>query len=73
MAQDTFGKMFKVENDTVVGYDNQGNKIYSNEHPGELADFDEALELLVNKYPYKDNILKSSGRSGSGSQGSGTF
>ena len=36
---------------------------------GEPADFDEALELLVDAYPHKASILKGSGASGGGASG----
>ncbi len=36
--------------------------------PGELAQFDEALEFLVENYPQKDYILKASGNNGGGSR-----
>lgn len=72
-----FGTAFKVEENAVVGYDASGNKIYSRSKPGEIADFDEALEVLVEAYPEKDSILKGNGQSGGGSEqnsgGSGGF
>jgi hypothetical protein len=71
MAQAAFGGNFRLENDVIVGYNADGSKIYSSERPGELAGFEEALTTLVNKYPYKDQIIKSSGRRGSGAPGSG--
>jgi len=37
--------------------------------PGEAAGFDEALSILVEHYPYKDQILKGTGASGGGSGG----
>lgn len=66
MVQARFGEAFKLEDGQVVCYDGEGNKIYSRSKPGELASFDEGLEILVEHYPYKDHILKSSGASGSG-------
>jgi hypothetical protein len=68
MVQNTFGKAFKVEDGKTVAYGDDGNKIYSRARPGELADFDEALEALVDRYPFRDNILKGSGATGSGAQ-----
>lgn len=63
-----FGKNFKLEDGQVVAYDQSGNKLYSKASPGNAADFDEALELLVDAYPYKDHILKGTGGSGTGKQ-----
>jgi D-alanyl-D-alanine carboxypeptidase len=66
LVQARFGNAFKIEDGKTVAYDQAGNKIFSRTRPGELADFDEALEVLVDQYPYKDQILKGSGSSGSG-------
>lgn len=71
MVQATFGNRFKIEEGKVVAYDANGNKLYSRSRPGELAEFDEALETLVEQYPHRDHILKSSGANGGGSQGGG--
>lgn len=71
MVQARFGQAFKIEDGKTVAYDAHGNKIYSRARPGELADFDEALDALIEQYPYKDHILKSSGASGGGAQGGG--
>lgn len=67
-VQARFGQSFKIEDGKVVAYDTSGNKVFSRTKPGELADFDEALEFLVEQYPQKDHILKASGNSGGGSQ-----
>jgi hypothetical protein len=67
-VQARFGQSFKIEEGKVVAYDPSGNKVYSRAKPGELANFDEALEFLVEQYPQKDHILKASGNSGGGSQ-----
>ncbi|KAF1045613.1 DUF6651 domain-containing protein [Xylophilus sp.] len=71
LVQARFGNAYKIEDGKVVAYDSQGNKIYSRARPGELADFDEALETLVEAYPYKDQILKGTGASGSGAGNNG--
>lgn len=71
MFRETFAKNFKVENGKIVPYDQSGNKIYSKQKMGEIADVDEALEIMVDVYPYKDNILKADNQSGSGNQGGG--
>lgn len=71
MVQARFGQQFKIEDGKTVAYDTHGNKVFSRARPGELADFDEALETLIDQYPYKDHIIKSSGASGSGASGGG--
>ncbi|WP_426269150.1 DUF6651 domain-containing protein [Dyella kyungheensis] len=72
LVQARFGSAFSLEDGKVVAKDANGNKLYSRANPGELAGFDEALELLVEQYPYRDQILKGSGASGSGAgQGGG--
>jgi hypothetical protein len=71
LVQARFGESFKLENGNVVGYDKSGNKLFSRSNPGELAGFDESLELLIEQYPYRDQILKASGASGGGAQGGG--
>lgn len=71
MIQATFGKNFQIENGKVVAVGADGQKIYSRARPGEVADFDEALESLVGGYPHKDSILKGGQGSGGGFQGGG--
>lgn len=75
MLERTYGDNFKVEDGKLIPYDANGNKIFSRAKPGEIADFDEALELLISADPYKDHILKGDmkggGGAGQGGQGSG--
>lgn len=72
VAQAFFGKHFGISDDgKVVAKDANGNEIYSRVRAGEKADFDEALEALIDAYPNKDSILKGSGASGAGSTSSG--
>lgn len=71
IARALFASRFKVEEGRVVGYDAQGNKLYSRARPGELADAEEALEMIVDSYPHKASILKGTQASGSGAQGGG--
>lgn len=66
MIQKEFGGNFKIENGKIVPYDSNGNMIFSHSKPSEPATFDEAIETLVNQYPHKDAILKSTGHSGGG-------
>ena len=71
LVQARFGQNFKIEDGKVVTYDQSGNKIYSRAKPGELADFEEGLEALIDAYPYKDQILKGAGGNGGGSRQGG--
>jgi hypothetical protein len=58
MVEKTFGDNFKIEDGKTRAYDADGNLIYSRSKPGEPADFDEALEVLIEGFPYKDSILR---------------
>jgi hypothetical protein len=69
LVQARFGTQFKIEEGKITPYDAHGNKIYSKSNPGEMADFDEALELITEQYPYKDTILKGSAAQGGGARG----
>lgn len=71
MLRATFGSRFKVEDGAIVGYDPAGNKIFSRAKPGEVAEFDEALGMMVDSYAHRDHILKGSGASGGGANGNG--
>lgn len=71
LVQARFGGNFKRVDGKVVALDQAGNQIYSQKKPGDLADFDEALEILVGQYPHRDSILKGSGASGGGAHGGG--
>jgi hypothetical protein len=71
VAEAYFGKHFKIEGGKVVAYDAAGNQMYSRSKPGELANFDEAVSILVDSHPKKNHILKASSASGSGAQGGG--
>lgn len=71
LVQARFGQAFKIEEGKMVAVDANGNKIYSRARPGELADFDESLEFLIENYPQKDHILKGSGAQGGGANAGG--
>lgn len=71
LMQARFGSAFKVEDGKLIGYDGAGNKIFSRVKPGEVAEFDEAIEMLVDQYPYKDNILRGNSNGGGGARGGG--
>lgn len=70
LAQARFGSNFYIEDGKIRAKGADGNLVYSRTNPGNPADFDEALEILVDSYPYRDNILKGSGASGGGAGGS---
>lgn len=73
IVESRFGKHFKVEDGHVVAYDDQNNRLYSPANPSQFASVDEALEIIVDRYPYKDTILKGqmSGGGGAGNGGAG--
>lgn len=62
---------FKVEEGKVVAYDKNGNRLMSKKVPGDYADTNEALELLVEMHPQKDTILKAPEGGGTGNGGGG--
>jgi len=68
IARGLFGSNLKVEDGKVVGYDPSGNRIYSKTRPGELADANEAIEMLITSSPLAPSILKGANASGSGAQ-----
>lgn len=69
IASALFGKHFKVENGKVVAYDSEGKQLYSKVRHGELADSEEALQMIVEASPLKASILKGTGAAGGGSGG----
>ena len=71
MLQAQFGHNFKIESGKVVAYGMDGQQIYSKSRPGELANFDEALETMVGAYQHKDLILKGNQSGGGGFNGGG--
>jgi hypothetical protein len=72
MAADYWGKHFAVEGQgreaKVIGRLN-GDKILSRKNPGHEADFEEALETIIDNYPMKAAIMRSTagGAGGGGS------
>ena len=70
LVEARFGNAFSLEDNKIVAKGHDGNAIYSRARPGEIATFDEALEIMVDQYPHKETILKGSGASGSGAGGS---
>jgi hypothetical protein len=70
MVQATFGRHFGIEGGKIIAKDANGQPMFSRTRHGEPADFEEALELLVDTYQHKSAILKGSNASGSGAGGS---
>jgi hypothetical protein len=68
VAVSYFGKYFKVEpiegtdKLQVVGYMDEAGKekIYSKSKPGAFASFNEALNTIIEKSPFKDKIIRAS-------------
>lgn len=71
MFRDSFGKFFKVEDGKIIAFDRAGNRVMSKKSVGEFADFDEAIELLVDSYSQKDAVLKAPEHRGTGNNGGG--
>lgn len=71
MVERTFGEHFTIEEGKVICKDTQGNQIYSKSNPGDIADFDEALQLIVEASPDRDLILKGANKGGGNPPGGG--
>lgn len=70
MLQSMFGSRFKIENGKIVAVGADGQPLYSRVKNGDLAEFEEAIEIIVGEYPHRDRVLKGTG-GGSGSEGGG--
>lgn len=72
IAEDHFGKYFQVEEGAdgmpvIKAVYSSGDAVLSKVNPGEPADFEEAIGLIIDQYPGKESILRStSGGSGGG-------
>lgn len=72
-VQSKFGSHFSVgEDGRIRAKGADGSTVLSRAKPGEEAGFDEALELFVEAHPQRDYILKGTGASGGGANGSRT-
>ena len=60
-AEKIFGDYFRIEDGKIIAYGPDGNKVYSRSKPGSEAEFEEAVEMLVDIYPFRDSILKGTG------------
>ena len=70
-AKDSFGRFFSVENGKPVAKWPDGSPILSRKKFGEPADFDEAIEAILEKDPEGQQLLRSPVASGGGATGSG--
>lgn len=71
LVESYFGHQFSIEDGKVTAKHSDGSPVYSKAKPGEPAEFEEALQLIVEASPFKDNILKGNGKRGGGAPGSG--
>ncbi len=71
LVQARFGSQFRVEDGRVVAVDADGARVFSRTRPGEVASFDEALEVIVEAYPERARILKGTVAPGGGAVGGG--
>lgn len=65
-----FRNSFKIEGDKLIGQMN-GQPIYSRANPGNVAEFDEALEILIDSHPDRNDIWRASQKPGVGKQTDG--
>jgi len=74
VAESFFGNVFKVKEIdgklALRAYQN-GEELISLQNPGEPADFEEAISMVIDKYPNKDSILRAPGGGSGGSGGGG--
>lgn len=63
MIESEFSDHIRVVNGKLKILDGSGKEIYSRKEPSRPADFDEALEVIIEAYPHKATILKGAGRS----------
>ena len=63
IAATFFGKHFDADG---TAKDDSGNVIYSKEKPGEPAEFEEAIGIIIENYPGKESILRGTGSEGGG-------
>lgn len=67
----SFGSRFKVENDILVPYGPDGQKMYSKEHAGQVASFDEGLKMMIESREDKASFLRAEPKGGTGNDGKG--
>ena len=65
MIEAQFRDHVQVRDGKLRILDSQGKEIYSRIQPNRPADFDEAMELIVEAYDHKNQILNGTGGPGS--------
>lgn len=69
MLKATYGKYFDFdENGCIYGKDSEGNKILSSKNVTRVANFEEAIQKIIEADPNKDRILRSKTKFGGGMQ-----
>jgi hypothetical protein len=58
IVQARFSGAFTIENGDLTAYDDAGQKLYSRANPGKVAQFEEAIEILIDRHPSRQHILK---------------
>lgn len=70
IAEQVFGGLFEpTAEGRITAKFPDGTPVRSRTKPGELADFDEAIGLIVDNYAHKDSILRDPGGAGVGAGG----
>lgn len=57
MLKAMFSDSYRLEDGNLIAYDAKGEKVYSRQRPGNVADFEESLSLLVHGSEHRDFIL----------------
>jgi hypothetical protein len=75
VAYDHLGNHFQIEETKtgqlrVIARDRDGETIYSKSNPGEPAEPEEAIEILISKHPGKDRLLVNTAEGGGSRQNS---
>lgn len=68
VAKAVFGNRFQVKDGKIVALGEDGQPLPSKANPGEPADFDEGLKMMVERYPHRDSIMKADQLPGGGAQ-----
>lgn len=77
IAESYFGKFFKVEagdngEPITRAYFSNGDPVLSKVNPGEPAEFEEAIGIIIDNHPTRDSIIRASGGGSGGAGGGGT-